>query len=151
MQVNVRRAAWRQGATVALMAIALVATLVARLQRPFDRDTLAIEVAALQSHAAEASELAILEREDRFAAEVTGEHADQLAEDVQRTQDALAKKPAEPDLATQRASAQLLGAALHARLQAWSRDGRQARVRDFGFDALARQFGALHTQLKPEE
>lgn len=151
MQVSVRQAAWRQGATVVVVTGALVATLIARIERPFDRDTLAIQVETLQSHAAEAAQLALLEREDRFSARVTGEHAAQLADNVQRAQDTLANKQAEPTLEPRRADALALGAALHARLQAWSGDGRQARVRDFGFDTLARRLDALHEQIKPGE
>ena len=151
MQVSVRQAAWRQGATVVVVTAVLVATLIARLERPFDRDTLAIQVETLQSHAAEAAQLVLLEREDRFSARVTGEHAAQLADNVQRAQDALVKKDAEPAFQAQRSTALALGAALHARLQSWSDDGRQARVRDFGFDTLARRLDTLHQQLKPEE
>jgi hypothetical protein len=150
MQVNVRRAAWMQGVTVAVLALVLGGTLIDSLRRPFDRDTLAIQVETLQSHAAEAARLAVLMRDDRIAPGFTAEHASQLAENVQRAQDALAGKEAEPAFATQRATAMQLGAVLHAQLQAWSSDGALARTRDFGFDPLAHQLDALHRQLKPQ-
>jgi Tfp pilus assembly protein PilV len=151
MQVSERGTAWTQGVIVAAFAIAVGVTLLVRLQRPFDRDTLALQVGILQSHAAEAGELARLTRADQLAPGFVGEHAAQLAENVERAQDALAAKDAEPDIEAQRRAAETLGAAVHARLQAWSAAGAQARTRDFGFAALSDQLDALHKQLKPED
>ena len=149
MRANLRKAAWMQAIATAVLTAGVATSLVVVLRRPFDADTLAIQVEALQSHAAEAALLAALQRADQLAPGFTGEHAAQLAESVQRTQDALAGKDADPALASQLASARQLGASLHARLEAWSADGGLARSRQFGFEALARQLGALHSQLQP--
>ena len=150
MQVNPRRTAWTQGIAVAMAAAALALVTLARLREPFDADTLAIRVDALQSHASEAAQLASLVRQDRVAPGFVGEHAAQLADDVQRVQDALAGKIAEPALEADRASARRMGATLHARLEAWSADGALAHTRDLGFSPLAQQLDALRHQIKPE-
>jgi hypothetical protein len=151
MRANLRKAAWMQGIAVAVIGIGVASATIAKLKQPFDGDTLAIQVEALQSHAAEASQLALLMREDQLAPGFVGEHAAQLADNVQRAQDALAGKDAEPAFEQARGTAQQLGASLHARLQSWSADGDLARTRDFGFDTLADQLDMLHTQLQPED
>jgi len=149
MQVSDRRAAWMQGVIAVAIAVALGVVLVVRLRRPFDRDTLAIQVGLLQSLAAEAGDLAKLTRADQLAPGFVGEHAAQLADNVQRAQDALAGKDAEPVVESEQRAAETLGAVLHARLQVWSAAGAQARTRDFGFEAVSDQLDALHKQLKP--
>lgn len=151
MRANLRRAVWMQGIAVALLLIGVATALVMKLRQPFDADTLAIQVGALQSHAAEAAQLASLTREDQLAPGFVGEHAAQLADNVQRAQDALAGKNAEPAFEAARGTAQHLGAALQARLQSWSADSDLARTRDFGFESLSDQLDTLHTQLKPED
>lgn len=151
MQVNARTTAWTQGIATAVVVVALAITLFTQLRRPFDADTLAIQVEALQSHAAEAAQLALLQQQDRVTPGFAAEHAAQLSEDVQRAQDALAGKNADAALEPARTSARELGGALHARLLVWSGTGGQVRTRDFGFDGLARQLDALRHRFKPED
>lgn len=151
MQVNSRSAAWTQGIVLVVVLGAIAGALLERKHKPFDQDTLDIQVQALQSHAAEAGLLVQQARADQLAPGFVGEHAGQLAENVQRVQDKLDAKPAEPRYATTQAGARRLGAALHDGLQALSLDGRAARVRGFGFDAIGQRLAALHQQLKPGE
>lgn len=150
MQVNSRSAAWMQGIAIVVVLAAVACVLLYRKHRPFDQDTLDIQVSALQSHAAEAGLLVQQARAGQLAPGFVGEHAGQLARNVQDAQQKLDAKPAEPEYANQQADARQLGAALHDRLQALSQEGRAARNRDFGFDGLARRLDALHRQLKPE-
>lgn len=149
MRARQRRAAWMQAIAVGVLVIGVAAALIVRSRQPFDTDTLAIQVEALQSHASEAAQLASLTREDQLAPGFVGEHAAQLADNVRRAEDALAGKQAEPALEGARGQARQLGAALHERLQSWSVDGDFARTHDFGFQSLSDQLDALHKQLKP--
>ena len=151
MQVNSRTAAWTQGLAILLVLAAIACALLYRKHKPFDQDTLDIQVEQLQSHAAEAHLLVQQARADQLAPGFVAEHAGQLAGNVQRARQKLDAKPAEPRYAPQQASARRLGATLHERLQGLSTDGRAPRSREFGFDGLARQFDALHQQLKPAE
>lgn len=144
-----RKAAWLQ-ATLLLAAFAVVGVvLVARLQRPFDRDTLAIQVGQLQSQSAEAALLARNAIGDRLAPGFTRQHVRQLADAVGRVQDALQSKPAQPALAPFLASARQSGAGLHAVLQPWTTDARLASPSLPELDRLDRRLDALGKQLKP--
>lgn len=149
MQVNSRSAAWKQGVAVVVVAAASVTALLYRMHAPFDRDTLDIQVEALHSHAAEAGLLVREARADRLAPGFVAGHARQLAENVRRAQEALSATPAQVRFASLQASAQALGAVLHARLQALALDGRAPRTRAFGFDDIAQRFDALHQRLAP--
>lgn len=151
MQVNSRSAAWRQGIGILLVLAGIAGALLYRSYRPFDQDTLAIQVGELQSHAAEAGLLVRQARADLLAPGFVGEHASQLAGNVQRAQRKLDARPSKAQFAAEQAGARQLGATLHDRLQALALDGRAARGREFGFDGIARQLDALHQQLKPGE
>ena len=142
------QAAWVQGALLVAAMVAIVLALAIRLHRPFDRDTLAIQVAQLQSDAAEAQLLADNARADQLAPGFVRQHALQMADKVDTTIDTL-RKPARPELAAQKAQAQRLGATLHAGLVRLGRDG-QART-EAGFDATADALDALHKTLKPAD
>jgi len=127
-----------------VVAIALVLAL--RLHRPFDRDTLAIQVTQLQSHAAEAQLLVDNARADRLAPGFVRQHAQQMADKVGTTNGKL-QKPARSGLAGQKAQAQELGAALQQALSLLGRDGNVQRTSAFG--RLADALDALDQQLKP--
>lgn len=144
-----RKAAWMQAALLIAALAVLGIVLVARLQRPFDRDTLAIQVGQLQSQSAEAALLARHAVSDRLAPGFTRQHVRQLADAVARVQGALQSKPAQPALATDLALARQSGAALHATLQAWSIDASRASGAMTEFDGLALRMDTLDKQLKP--
>ena len=149
MTDHTRGAAWMQAVLlVAALAVTII-MLVARLQRPFDRDTLAIQVGQLQSQSAEAALIARNAAGDRLAPGFTRQHVQQLTEAVGRVQDALQSKPATPALIGALAMARQSGAALHATLQAWSTDSGQASQWIPRLDRLARGLDALDKQLKP--
>lgn len=149
MRVHSRQAAWVQGAILIAAGAAIASTVMLRLQRPFDRDTLAIQVSQLLSHAAEAGLLADHVRAGHLAPGFVRQHAQQLAGKVDSVDQKLQSRPSEPGLDSKRMRAQELGAALQAALETLSRDGQRPRRQDLGFDALAHQFDALHQTLKP--
>lgn len=151
MEVNSRSAAWMQGLALLAATAAIAGTLLYRQSRPFDAATLGIQVGQLQSHAAEAGLLVRQARADQLAPAFVARHAGQLADNVRRAQDRLDARPAEAPYAGAQAAARRLGAALHARLQALSDDGRAPRRGDFGFDGIAGQLDALHRQLEPAD
>jgi len=142
------RAAWTQGTLLVAAIAAIAVVLGVRLHRPFDVDTLAIQVAQLQSDAAEAQMLADNARADRLAPGFVRQHAQQMADKVDSTNGKL-EKSAPPKLSVQKARAQRLGASLHAALLLLGRDG-SARTAS-GFDTTADALGALHKQLKPAD
>ena len=150
MHTHTRQAAWCQDFALVAACIAIAGTLGWRMQRPFDRDTLAIQVGRLQSHAAEAQLLVDDARNDRLAPGFVRQHALQLADRVDAV-DGKLHKPAQPPLDAIRLSAQRLGESLHGALLQLGRDGRRPRTQSLGFDGLSPQFKALHAQLKPED
>jgi hypothetical protein len=150
VQTHTLRAAWLQGIVLLVACAAIAGTLAWRIQRPFHRDTLAIQVGRLQSHAAEAQLLADNVRRDNLAPSFVRQHAMQLADKVDDV-DGKLDKPAQPALAAIKSSARQLGASLHDTLQALGRDAHLPRNRTLGFDALAQRLDALHTQLKPKD
>jgi hypothetical protein len=139
-----------QGVLLVAACAAIAGTLAWRMQRPLDRDTLAIQVGRLQSHAAEAGLLADSVRQDRLAPSFVRQHALQLADKVDDV-DGRLDTPARPELSAIQASARQLGDSLHQTLQQLGRDARLPRQRPLGFDAMARRLGALHAQLKPQD
>ncbi|MFL6592525.1 MAG: hypothetical protein ACJ8GK_07440 [Luteimonas sp.] len=146
MSTHSRRAAWVQGALLVAAIAAIVVALALGVQRPFDRDTLAIQVAQLQSDAAEAQVLVDNARADRLAPGFVRQHAQQMAAKVDTTNGTL-EKSARPELASYKAQAQQLGASLHAGLALLGRDG-SARI---GFDTTADALDALRKRLKPAD
>ena len=148
MRTHSSRAAWVQGALLVAVIAAIGMALAVRLHRPFDRDTLAIQVAQLQSDAAEAQVLVDNARADRVAPGFVRQHAQQMADKVDSTNGKL-EKSALPELSAQKAQAQQLGASLHAALSLLGRDG-SARIAS-GFDTTADALDALHKQLKPDD
>ncbi len=140
------KAAWVQGALLVAVVAAIALTLAIRLHRPFDRDTLAIQVAQLQSSAAEGQLLVDNARADRLAPGFVRQHAQQMAGKVGTANDKL-QKPAQAGLAAQKAQAQKLGAALQQALLSLGGDGTAQRA--FDFDRLANALDALDRQLKP--
>ena len=144
------KAAWLQGAVLVAACLAVALLLLWRLQRPFDRDTLAIEVAKLQSHAAEAQLLADNVVGDRLAPGFVRQHALQMADKVDDVDQAL-QKAAQAPWAPAKTAAQQSGNRLHEALLLLGRDGQRPRRQPAGFDVLARQFDALHGQLKPQD
>jgi len=145
-----RKAAWAQGVLLLAVCLAIALALVLRLRRPFDADTLAIQVSKLQSHAAEAQLLADNVRADLLAPEFVRQHALQLADRVDDVDQKL-QKPAQPGLEAVKSSAQQSGNTLHEALLLLGRDGQRPRRQSLGFDALAQQLDALHKQLKPQD
>lgn len=148
MRTHSSRAAWVQGMLLVAVIAAIAVALVVRLHRPFDRDTLAIQVAQLESDAAEAQVLVDNARAGRLAPGFVRQHAQQMADKVDNTNGKL-EKSALPELALQKAQAQRLGASLHSALVLLGRDG-PAGVAS-GFDATADALDALHGQLKPDD
>ena len=140
-----RKAAWVQGAALAAVIVAIASAVVFRFNRPLDRDALAIQVAQLQSNAAEAQWLVDNAHADRLAPGVVRQHAQQMAAMVETSSDTL-KKLAQPELKAQKMQAQRLGASLHRGLVLLGRGG--AAHAELGFDATADALGALHEQLK---
>ena len=132
----------------ACLAIGL--SLLLRLQRPFDVDTLAIQVGKLQSHAAEAQLLADNVVEDKLAPKFVREHALQLAERVDDVDQKL-QKPSQAGLDPVKNAAMQAGNRLHEALLLLGRDGQRPRRKSLGFDALSQQFDGLHKQLKPQD
>jgi hypothetical protein len=151
VRTHSRGAAWLQGAMLVAACAAIALVLFMRLHRPFDRDTLAIQVSQLQSHAAEADLLARNVVADQLAPRFVRQHARQLADKVESVDGKLQSRPAQPGLQDVKASAGELGATLHAALQRLSRNGQQPLRQPFGFDALAARLDALHQQLKPAD
>jgi hypothetical protein len=137
-----------QGAILVAVCAAIALAVFLRVQRPFDRDTLDIQVSTLQSQASEAQLLADNSRGGQTSAGFVREHAQQMAHKVDAVNGKL-RKSAPPELATELAAARKLGAALRGALLRLSRDG-EARE-DYGFDRMAQALGALHRQLKPAD
>jgi hypothetical protein len=148
VRIGSRKVALVQGVLLLAVIAAISLTLAIRLHRPFDRDTLAIQVAQLQSSAAEAQVLVDNARADQLAPGFVRRHAQQMADRVDTTNGKL-RKPAKPELSAQKAQAQRLGATLHAGLQMLDRDG-PARAQ-YGFAATADALDALHKNLKPAD
>jgi len=144
------RTAWFQGAVLGAVCLAIGLSVFMRLQRPFDRDTLAIQVSKLQSHAAEAQLLADNVVQDKLAPDFVRRHALQLADKVDDVDQKL-RKPAQPGLDAVKADARQSGNSLHEALLLLGRDGRRPRRQSLGFDELAQQLDALHKQLKPRD
>jgi hypothetical protein len=144
------KAAWMQGIVLVAACLAIGLALALRLRRPFDEDTLAIQVSRLQSHAAEAQLLADNVVQDRLAPEFVRQHALQLADKVDDVDQKL-QKAAQPGLESLKSRAQQSGNTLHEALLLLGRDGRHPRRQSLGFDALAQQFDAMHKQLKPQD
>ena len=140
------KAAWVQGALLVTVTAAIALTLAFRLHRPFDRDTLSIQVEQLQSNAAEAQLLVDNAHADRLAPGFVRQHAQQMADKVGTTNDKL-QKPAQATVAAQKAQAQKLGSALQQALLSLGQDGSPRRASDFG--RLADALDALDKQLKP--
>jgi hypothetical protein len=144
------RAAWVQGVVLVGLCLVIGLTLAWRLQRPFDTDTLAIQVSKLQSHAAEAQLLADNVVQDKLAPKFVREHALQLAERVDDVDQKL-QKPAQAGLDPVKNAAMQAGNRLHEALLLLGRDGQRPRRQSLGFDPLAQQLDALHKQLKPQD
>lgn len=144
------KAAWMQGLVLGAACVAIAVTLVWRLKRPFDADTLAIQVAKLQSHAAEAQLLADNVRADTLAPGFVRRHALQLADQVDDVDQKL-QKSAQAGLDPVKSAAQQSGNRLHESLLLLGRDGQRPRRQSLGFDALAQQLDGLHKQLKPQD
>lgn len=140
------KAAWVQGALLIEVIAAVALTLAIRLHRPFDRDNLAIQVAQLRSHAAEAQLLVDNAHADRLAAGFVRQHAQQMADKVGTINDKL-QKPAQTALAAQKMQAQKIGAALQKALSSLGQDASPRRASGFG--QLADALDALDKQLKP--
>lgn len=141
-------AAWRQAAMV-IVAVALVAAAVAYCAvRPFDRDTLAIQVGQLRSQAAEAAMAARLARGDRLAPGFVHAHARQLLRKVESVDGALRAHP-DGGMATEYREAHAGASALVARIE------RAPPSREPGSEAayagLSARMDALHQRLKPED
>ena len=145
------RAAWMQASLLIASIAVLVLVIIVRLQRPFDRDTLAIQVEQLQSQSAEAALLARHAVGDRLAPGFVRQHVRQLDDAESRVQDTLQSKATAPALAVARARAQQSASALHAILQPWSMDAARAAQSIAPLDALTRRLAALDHQIKPAE
>jgi hypothetical protein len=149
VQIHSRTAAWVQAGLLVAVCMLIAAVLVVRLHRPFDQDTLAIQVEELQSDAAEAAVLAQNAREDRLAPVFVRRQASQMANKVESVQSKLRSKAAYPPLEPIRNAARQHGASLHAALQAWSSDAGSPQADPAGLEAIAQQLDDLKSQLKP--
>lgn len=141
-------AAWRQ-LTVAILSVAVVASAVAYCAvRPFDRDTLAIQVAQLRSQGAEAALAARLLRADALAPGFARIHARQLARKTKSVGSQLRAHPAgalEPRRQDADAAASTLATALR-------REPPSPRAAsEAAYAAMAARMDALHARLKPED
>jgi hypothetical protein len=143
-----RKAAWVQAAVLLIVCAAIALTTFLRVHRPFDRDTLAIQVSQLQSHAAEAQVLADNVGADNLAPGFVRQHAQQLSDKVDSV-DGKLSKPATPEFALAKSRAQQLGGSLQSALETLSRNGQPPQADDLDFEAIAQQLDALHKQLKP--
>ena len=148
---HAQRAAWMQASLLIASIAVLVIVLVIRLQRPFDRDTLAIQVEELQSQSAEAALLARNAMGDRLAPGFVRQHVQQLDDAGGRVWESLHSKPASPDLTAALARAQQLASTLHAILNPWSTDAARAAQSIVPLDDLAQRLAALDHQLKPAD
>jgi hypothetical protein len=147
MSMHGNEAAWVQGTLLVTVAAAVALTLAIRLRRPLDRDILAIQVAQLQSSAAEGRLLVDNASAGRLAPGFVRQHAQQMAEKVGTTNDKL-QKPAQVGLAGQKAQAQKLGETLQRALFSLGHDGEPRRA--FAFGRIADALDALDKQLKPD-
>lgn len=143
-----RHVAWVQGAILIAVCAAIAVTVYLRVQRPFDRDTLDIQVSQLQSQAAEAQLLADNSRGDQISSGFVREHAQQMAHKVDSVNRKL-RRSAQPELTGELSAARKLGSALRTALLRLSRDG-EARE-DYGFDRMAHALDVLHKRLKPSD
>jgi hypothetical protein len=143
-----RYVAWVQGAILLALCAGIAWMVIARVQRPFDRDTLDIQVSELQSQAAEAQLLADNSRSDLLSPGFVSQHARQLADKVATVNGKL-RKSAPPELDNALAASRTLGHSLRDALLRLSSDG--AAREDYGFDRMARSLDAIHRQLKPAD
>ena len=150
MQPKTRRAAWLQAAAFLAVVAVIAATLVLRLQRPFDRGTLPLPVGELRSQAAEAAALVRQASRDHLAPAFVRYHARQLGHDVDRARDDLAGKPAVAGLDPLRRRALALADALKGRIDAIARDGHPAPAGAQGLESLADALDDLATRIRPE-
>ena len=140
-------AAWRQACTAILSVVIVVSAVAYCAVRPFDRDTLAIQVAQLRSQGAEAALAARLLRADLLAPGFARTHARQLARKVESVGGELRAHPAgalEPERAAGNATASTLATALR-REPPSSRAGSEA-----AYAGMSARMDALHARLKPE-
>lgn len=151
MADQAHRAAWMQASLFIASVAVTVGILFARLQRPFDRDTLAIQVEQLQSQSAEAALLARNAVGDRLAPGFVRQHVHQLADAGARVEHTLRSKAAAPAAAAALARAQQMASTLHAILQPWSADATRAAQSIDALDELTRRLAALDHQLKPAD
>ena len=141
--------AWWQGLALGAAAAALGVALWHAQERPFDRDTLGIAIATLQSQAAEGEVLATQDSAHNVPSAFRHAHVQQMRQQLQRTRDELQDKDAPATLVNARDDARRLGDALDAVL---------VRTAHTAFDpagiatfhALAEQSGALKDAVDPE-
>ena len=151
MTDHTRKAAWLQAALLVAALAVVAAVLFARLQRPFDRDTLVIQVEQLQSQSAEAALLARNAVSDRLAPGFTRQHVRQLADAVDRVDETLQSKSAQSELLMALIAARHTAATLHGTLVSWSNGATQATQAIPEFDQIALRLDALDSELKPED
>lgn len=140
-----------QAALLLAVLAGVAGVLFARLQRPFDRDTLDIQIEELQSQSAEAALLARNAVADHLAPGFTRRHVRQLADAVNRVDKTLQSRSAQPALSTALTAARQTAATLHATLQSWSTDANQATQSIPEFEHLAQRLDALGSELKPRD
>lgn len=140
-------AAWRQACFSFAVVAAVVAATVYCAVRPFDRDTLAIQVGQLGSQAAEAAMAARLLREDKLAPGFVHAHARQLRRKLGSVESQLRAHPSgglDAAHGEAEAGAQALAGALQR--ESPSRDPRS----ESDYSALSARMQALRKRLKPE-
>ena len=139
-------AAWRQGLLLAAVAIALGGALWHARTRPFDRDTLGIAIAELQSNAAEGEVLATLDAGHAVPAAMRIAHVMQISRQQDRVRRQLRDKGAPPELARARAQAIRIADAVEAGLAHVAATAFDP-VAIASFRALGEQAGALKDQV----
>jgi hypothetical protein len=129
--------------------LCIATTVVVRTHRPFDRDTLAIQVDTLHSLAAESMLLARAAQADQLAPGFVRQHVQQLLDKVDATTDTLQSRDATPGLDDARATSMRLAARLGDALSAWSKDAHVAAVVAPRLDVIGQHLDRVHSRLDP--
>jgi hypothetical protein len=143
------RAAWLQAVLLVAAILCIATSVVVRTQRPFDRDTLAIQVDTLHSLAAESTLLARAAQADQLAPGFVRQHVQQLLDKVGATTDKLQSRRASSGLDGARAASIRLGTGLGDALSAWAKDASAAATVAARIDAIGQHLDRVHGRLKP--
>lgn len=143
------QSAWIQAVLLGAAIVVIATILAVRLHRPFDRDTLAIQVANLDSLAAEAALLAREGAADHLAPGFVRQQVQQLADKVDSGVGGLQSRPALPGLDAARATTVRLGDGMARALSEWSKNAAVAQQVEPRLAATAAALDRIHGRLKP--